>query len=216
MGEKSAALEVFHPDRIASRILGMGDMLSLIEEAERKVDRGKAEQLAQKLKKGKGFDLQDFRDQLQQMRSMGGVAGLLDKLPGMSALPQAARNQVDDRQFIRMEAMINSMTAQERRFPDILRVRANAASPPGPACRSGPQPHAQAVPADAENDEADVQGRHAEDAAWAEGSVALLGGLPIWLNRLGKFRGRQALAGWPGHLSARCKTRFTFGKIQVE
>lgn len=121
VGEKSAALEVFHPDRIASRILGMGDMLSLIEEAERKVDRGKAEQLAQKLKKGKGFDLQDFRDQLQQMRSMGGVAGLLDKLPGMSALPQAARNQVDDRQFIRMEAMINSMTAQERRFPDILK-----------------------------------------------------------------------------------------------
>ncbi len=121
VGEKSAALEVFHPDRIASRILGMGDMLSLIEEAERKVDRGKAEQLAQKLKKGKGFDLQDFRDQLQQMRSMGGVAGLLDKLPGMSALPQTARSQIDDRQFVRMEAMINSMTAQERRFPDIIR-----------------------------------------------------------------------------------------------
>lgn len=121
VGEKSAALEVFHPDRIASRILGMGDMLSLIEEAERKVDRGKAEQLAHKLKKGKGFDLQDFRDQLQQMRNMGGVAGLLDKLPGMSGLPEAARSQIDDRQFVRMEAMVNSMTPQERRFPDIIK-----------------------------------------------------------------------------------------------
>lgn len=121
VGEKSAALEVFHPDRIASRILGMGDVLSLIEEAERKVDRDKAEKFAQKLKKGKGFDLQDFRDQLQQMRNLGGVAGLLDKLPGMSALPQAAKEQINDRQFVHMEAMINSMTPQERRFPDIIK-----------------------------------------------------------------------------------------------
>ncbi len=120
-GEKSAALEVFHPDRIASRILGMGDVLSLIEEAERKVDRDKAEKLARKLKKGKGFDLQDFRDQLQQMSSMGGVHGLLDKLPGMSQLPQAARDQINDRQFTHMAAMIDSMTPQERRFPDIIR-----------------------------------------------------------------------------------------------
>lgn len=121
VGEKSAALEVFHPDRIASRILGMGDVLSLIEEAERKVDRDKAEKLAKKLKKGKGFDLEDFRDQLQQMRNMGGIAGLLDKLPGASELPQTARDQIDDRMFVRMEAMVNSMTPQERRFPDIIR-----------------------------------------------------------------------------------------------
>jgi signal recognition particle subunit SRP54 len=121
VGEKSAALEVFHPDRIASRILGMGDVLSLIEEAERKVDRDKAEKLAQKLKKGKGFDLEDFRDQLQQMRNMGGITGLLDKLPGVNELPKEARDQIDDRMFVRMEAMINSMTPQERRFPDIIR-----------------------------------------------------------------------------------------------
>jgi signal recognition particle subunit SRP54 len=122
VGEKTAALEVFHPERVASRILGMGDILSLIEEAERKVDRQEAEKLAHKLKQGKGFDLEDFRSQLQQMRNMGGVAGLLDKLPGMSAIPQASRDQVNDRQFIHMEAIINSMTPQERRFPAILKA----------------------------------------------------------------------------------------------
>ncbi|MCC6302316.1 MAG: signal recognition particle protein, partial [Gammaproteobacteria bacterium] len=122
VGEKTAALEVFHPERIASRILGMGDILSLIEEAERKVDRQEAEKLARKLKQGKGFDLEDFRGQLQQMRNMGGVAGLLDKLPGMAGVPQASRDQIDDRQFVRMEAIINSMTPQERRFPAILKA----------------------------------------------------------------------------------------------
>ncbi|MGE0371492.1 MAG: signal recognition particle protein [Gammaproteobacteria bacterium] len=122
VGEKTAALEVFHPERVASRILGMGDILSLIEEAERKVDRGEAEKLAKKLKQGKGFDLEDFRSQLQQMRNMGGVAGLLDKLPGMANIPQASREQVNDRQFIHMEAIINSMTPQERRFPAILKA----------------------------------------------------------------------------------------------
>ncbi len=122
VGEKTAALEVFHPDRIASRILGMGDMLSLIEEAERSIDRDKAEKFAKKLQKGKGFDLEDFREQLQQMRSMGGIAGLLDKLPGMSGLPQAARDQVDDRKVRHMEAIVSSMTPQERRFPDIIKA----------------------------------------------------------------------------------------------
>jgi signal recognition particle subunit SRP54 len=120
VGEKTAALEVFHPDRIASRILGMGDILGLIEEAERKIDREKAEKLARKVQRGKGFDLQDFQEQLQQMRHMGGLAGLLDKLPGVAALPQAARDQIDDKMFIRMEAIINSMTLKERRFPDII------------------------------------------------------------------------------------------------
>lgn len=120
MGEKSAALELFHPDRIASRILGMGDVLSLIEEAEQKLDKKKAEKLAQKLKKGKGFDLEDFRDQLQQMKNMGGISSMLDKMPGMSGLSQAAQQQVDGKMFVQMEALINSMTPAERRNPDLL------------------------------------------------------------------------------------------------
>jgi len=120
IGEKSDALEAFYPDRIASRILGMGDVLTLIEEAERKVDKQKAERLARKLGKGERFDLADFRDQLEQMRSMGGVASLLDKLPGMGQLPQGAQAQLGDGMFRRMEAIIDSMTPQERRFPDVI------------------------------------------------------------------------------------------------
>lgn len=121
VGEKTAALEPFYPDRLASRILGMGDVLSLVEEAERKIDRDKAAKLAEKLKKGKEFDLEDFRDQLQQMMNMGGVASLLDKLPGMGDIPDAVKNQVSDRDFRRMVAIINSMTPQERRCPDIIK-----------------------------------------------------------------------------------------------
>ena len=120
VGEKSAALEPFHADRIASRILGMGDILSLIEEAEQKLDRQKAEKLAQKMKKGKRFDLEDFRDQLQQMKNMGGVSSMLDKLPGMGNLSQVAQQQIDNKVFIQMEAIINSMTPAERRDPDML------------------------------------------------------------------------------------------------
>ena len=121
VGEKTDALEPFYPDRVASRILGMGDILSLIEEAERKLDRDKAEKLAKKIRKGgKGFDLEDFRDQLQQMRSMGGISAMLDKLPGMGGLAQAAQARVDTKMFVRMEAIINSMTPRERRDPDML------------------------------------------------------------------------------------------------
>jgi signal recognition particle subunit SRP54 len=120
VGEKTDALEPFHPDRIASRILGMGDVLSLIEEAEQKLDKKKAEKLAKKIKKGKGFDLEDFRDQLQQMQNMGGITGMLDKLPGMGNLPAAAQQQLDNKMFVRMEAIINSMTPKERRNPEIL------------------------------------------------------------------------------------------------
>lgn len=120
VGEKTAALEPFHPDRIASRILGMGDVLSLIEEAEQKIDKRKAERLARKMKKGKGFDLEDFRDQLQQMNNMGGLGSMLDKLPGMSGLAQAAEQQMAEKQFGQMEAIINSMTPKERRSPDVL------------------------------------------------------------------------------------------------
>jgi len=120
VGEKSDALEPFYPDRIASRILGMGDVLSLIEEAERKVDKAQAEKLANKIKKGKGFDLEDFREQLKQMQNMGGVASIMDKLPGMGALPPGAAKMVDDSKFKRMESIINSMTPRERRNPDVL------------------------------------------------------------------------------------------------
>ncbi|MBI2779800.1 MAG: signal recognition particle protein [Gammaproteobacteria bacterium] len=121
VGEKTAALEPFHPDRVASRILGMGDVLSLVEEVERNIDREQAEKLAGKLKKGKGFDLEDFRDQMQQMRKMGGMASLMDKMPGMSNVPQKVKDQVNDKEVVRMEAIINSMTRQERHFPDVIK-----------------------------------------------------------------------------------------------
>lgn len=121
VGEKTTALEPFHPDRIASRILGMGDVLSLVEEVERQVDKEKALQFAEKLKKGKGFDLEDFREQLEQMMKMGGLTGLLDKLPGMSGMPQGVKNQVNDKEVRHLVAIINSMTPRERRFPDIIK-----------------------------------------------------------------------------------------------
>lgn len=120
-GEKSEALEPFHPERIASRILGMGDVVSLVEEVQRKVDQGKAEKLAKKIGKGHGFDLEDFRSQLEQMQNLGGMGSLMDKLPGMSQIPAQMKAGVDDRQTARMIAIINSMTPQERRFPDIIR-----------------------------------------------------------------------------------------------
>ena len=120
MGEKLEALEPFHPDRMASRILGMGDVLSLIEEAEQKLDRKKAERLATKIKKGKGFDLEDFRDQLQQMKSMGGMQGMLEKLPGMGQMAKAAEQSLDQKRFVHMEALICAMTPTERRFPDLI------------------------------------------------------------------------------------------------
>jgi signal recognition particle subunit SRP54 len=121
IGEKTDALEPFHPDRIASRILGMGDVLSLIEEVEQKVDREKADKLTKKLKKGKGFDLEDFRDQLQQMNNMGGMMGVLSKLPGISGLSQAVKNQFDDKLFTKIQAIISSMTSQERKHPQIIK-----------------------------------------------------------------------------------------------
>jgi len=120
VGEKTAALDPFHPDRLASRILGMGDVLSLIEEAEQKVDKEKAAKLARKVKKGQKFDLEDFRDQLQQMNNMGGITGMLDKLPGMGNVAQMAQQNMDMKLFARMEAMINSMTPKERRNPDLI------------------------------------------------------------------------------------------------
>ena len=121
IGEKTDALEPFYPDRIASRILGMGDVLSLIEEMERNVDKEKAAKLAQKMQKGKGFDLEDFREQLAQMRNMGGMMGMLDKLPGVSGLPEDVKGKLDDKLTHRMEAIISSMTPAERRNPEIIK-----------------------------------------------------------------------------------------------
>lgn len=119
MGEKTDALEPFHPDRVASRILDLGDVLSLIEQAERNVDKKKADKLAKKIKSGKGFDLEDFLDQIQQMKNMGGITSMLDKLPGMGNLGNMAK-QTDaaEKNFKQMEAIIYSMTPEERRFPD--------------------------------------------------------------------------------------------------
>ena len=120
-GERATEFSEFHPERIASRILGMGDVLSLIEEIQQKTDKDKAEKLAIKLKKGKRFDMEDLRDQLQQMKNMGGIAGLMDKLPGMGGkLPAGFSDEVQTKQLKRLEAMINSMTPQERRFPDLI------------------------------------------------------------------------------------------------
>ncbi|RCU51965.1 MULTISPECIES: signal recognition particle protein [Corallincola] len=121
VGEKTDALEPFHPDRLAGRILGMGDVLSLIEDIEQNVDREKAAKLAKKVQKGQGFNLEDFREQLQQMKNMGGMMGMLDKLPGMSNLPDAVKGQMDDKMTVRMEAIINSMTPGERERPEIIK-----------------------------------------------------------------------------------------------
>ena len=120
VGEKTTALDPFHPDRLASRILGMGDVLSLIEEVEAKVDKKKADKLARKIKKGKKFDLEDFREQLQQMNNMGGITGMLDKLPGMGNMAKMAQQSVDTKAFARMEVMIDSMTPKERRNPELI------------------------------------------------------------------------------------------------
>lgn len=121
VGEKTTALEAFYPDRLAARILGMGDVLGLVEEVSRAADREKAQEFAQKLAKGKGFDLEDFRDQLLQMEKMGGLASLMEKLPGVSEVSDAAKAQLGDRQVQRLVAIINSMTPQERCFPDVIR-----------------------------------------------------------------------------------------------
>ncbi|HBD11412.1 MAG TPA: signal recognition particle protein [Porticoccaceae bacterium] len=120
VGEKTDALEPFHPDRIASRILGMGDVLSLIEDVERKVDRKKAEKLVKKVQKGKKFDLEDLRDQLSQMQNLGGMGSMLDKLPGMGNVAQMAEQADLTGQFKRMTVIIDSMTPAERRNPDLL------------------------------------------------------------------------------------------------
>jgi len=121
VGEKTDALEAFHPERMASRILGMGDVLSLVEEIEGKVEKDTAEKLARKLKKGKGFDLVDLRDQFEQMLKMGGLGAMLDKMPLPGNInPAALKNEANERQMRRQIAIINSMTPAERRFPKTI------------------------------------------------------------------------------------------------
>ena len=120
-GEKTTALEPFHPDRIASRILGMGDVVSLVEEIEQKVDQKQAQKLARKLKKGRGFDFIDLKSQLEQMMNMGGIAGLMDKIPGAANMTKNAQALGDDKSVPRMIAIIDSMTPHERRFPDVIK-----------------------------------------------------------------------------------------------
>jgi len=121
VAEKLDGLEVFHPERMASRILGMGDVLSLLEQAQKSVDVEEAQRLAKKVKSGKGFDLDDFRTQIQQMRRMGGLAGLMDKLPAQ--LGQAVQGgAIDERAISRIEGIINSMTAREREAPELIKA----------------------------------------------------------------------------------------------
>jgi signal recognition particle subunit SRP54 len=121
VSEKIDGLEVFHPERMASRILGMGDVLSLLEDAQKNVDVAEAEKLAKKVKSGKGFDLSDFKSQIGQMRKMGGLAGMIDKLP--AELARAAQSAtVDERRIGRLEGIINSMTPQERAKPELLKA----------------------------------------------------------------------------------------------
>ena len=120
VGEKPDGLDVFHPDRAASRILDMGDVLSLVEQVQSQVDQDKAAKFAEKVAKGKKFDLNDMRDQLEQMQNMGGIAGLMDKLPGMGQIPDHVKNKVTGKEVPRMVAIISSMTKKERRNPDLL------------------------------------------------------------------------------------------------
>ena len=134
VSEKLDGLEPFHPERMASRILGMGDVLSLVEEARKSVDVEEAKKLAEKVKKGEGFDLEDFKQQVGQMRKMGGIASLVDKLP--APLAQAAQSsQMDERQLRRVEGIINSMTREERVKPELIkasrkrRIAAGAGAP---------------------------------------------------------------------------------------
>ena len=120
-GEKLDGLDVFHPDRVAARILDMGDVLSLVEQVEQNVDQEKAAKLAAKVAKGKKFDLNDMRDQLEQMQNMGGISGLIDKLPGLGQVPEHLKQQVSQsREVPRMMAIIGSMTPKERRNPGLL------------------------------------------------------------------------------------------------
>ena len=123
VGEKLNGIEEFHPERMAARILGMGDILGLVEEAQRGVDQEKAQEFVKKMKSGKGFDFNDFKDQIAQMRKMGGISGLLDKLPAQFAgRAQQAGAGADEKAIRRIEGIINSMTPTERAKPELIKA----------------------------------------------------------------------------------------------
>ncbi len=174
VGEKVDALELFHPERVASRILGMGDVLSLVEQVQRDVDRNQAEKLAKKLAKGKGFDFEDLRDQMQQLEKMGGIGALMDKLPGkISQAAAKAPGQFEakhvtpaDRHDQLDDAGRASPARHHRRFAQA--PHRQRLGRPGP----GRQPPAQAVPADAEGHEAVLEGRGAGPDAQPRRPVA--------------------------------------------
>ena len=121
-GEKLDGLEAFHPERMAARILGMGDIVSLVEEAHARIDLEEAKRVADKVKKGKGFDLEDFKQQIAQMKKMGGVASLMDKLPAQLVGQINPAQMQDDKQLRRIEGIINAMTPQERTKPELIKA----------------------------------------------------------------------------------------------
>ena len=122
VGEKLSGLEPFYPDRMASRVLGMGDVLSLIEDVQKTVDQDEALKMMKKVKSGKGFDLEDFKSQIQQMKKMGGMNALMDKLPGQLSQMAGSNPQVSDKAVARLEGIINSMTPAERKNPDLIKA----------------------------------------------------------------------------------------------
>jgi signal recognition particle subunit SRP54 len=174
VGEKLTGLEEFHPERMASRILGMGDILGLVEEAQRGVDQEKAQEFVKKMKSGKGFDLHDFKEQIGQMKNMGGMAAMLDKLPAQfGALAQKAGGGMEDKAVRRLEGIINSMTPTERSKPEIIKANRKRRIASGRrGIGAGGQSPAEPVRADAEDDEAVLQGRHGEDDAGHERDAA--------------------------------------------
>ena len=166
-------LEPFHPERMASRILGMGDIVSLVEEARKSVDEGEAKKLADKFRKGKDFDLDDFKAQLQQMKKMGGVSALMDKLPAQ--LTQAASQSPDlqEKSMRRTEGIINAMTPLERRKPELLKASRKRRIAAGAGVQVQEVNRLlEPVRADAEDDEDDALGRAGQDDAQHEGHAA--------------------------------------------
>ena len=170
VGEKPDGLDIFHPDRVASRILDMGDVLSLVEQVEQGVDKEKAAKLAEKVAKGKKFDLNDMRDQLEQMQNMGGIAGLMDKLPGMGADPGLGE-EPGHRQGSAAHGRHHQLDDQEGAAQSGPAERL-APGPRGQGLRHHPgrrQPHAQAVPADGKDDVQALRRRHEGHDAGHEG-----------------------------------------------
>ena len=170
VGEKLTGLDVFHPDRMANRILGMGDIVALVEQAQANVDHEAAAELASKFKSGAGFDLNDFLAQISQMKKLGGLSSLMEKMPA-EIQGKATAQDMDkaERDMRRMQGIIHAMTPAERHKPELIKAPASAASPPAPAWRARGQPAAQPVLADAVGHEEDAEGRPGQNDARHEG-----------------------------------------------